>query len=272
MALFNDGYSRNRIEQAVMKSELELMPVRSARVCVLALIMLISVALPAQTTREQGHLSHRQAVTRARQLVARMTLDEKIAQVHGIKDATHFRFVSGVPRLGIPELRVTNGPAGVGPGGAGSQKPATAWPAPIALAASWDTELARTYGRLAADEARSLGSNLLESPDINIARIQQRSEERRVGKECRSRGSPDHSSRRRHTRCLSDWSSDVCSSDLDVWQPMKRDRLAAICLNLPISTSRAYSREAACSRAMVKIPILRPVLPSPTSRASKAPG
>src|ERR1035441_2670958 len=41
-----------------------------------------------------------------------------------------------------------------------------------------------------------------------------RSEERRVGKECRSRWSPDHSSRRRHTRCLSDWSSDVCSSDL----------------------------------------------------------
>src|SRR5205814_7505152 len=25
------------------------------------------------------------------------------------------------------------------------------------------------------------------------------------------------SSRRRHTRCLSDWSSDVCSSDLDVF-------------------------------------------------------
>src|ERR1035441_8361813 len=44
---------------------------------------------------------------------------------------------------------------------------------------------------------------------------QTRSEERRVGKECRSRRSPYHSSRRRHTRCLSDWSSDVCSSDLD---------------------------------------------------------
>src|ERR1035438_6533960 len=26
------------------------------------------------------------------------------------------------------------------------------------------------------------------------------------------------SSRRRHTRCLSDWSSDVCSSDLDLYQ------------------------------------------------------
>src|ERR1035441_4168130 len=46
------------------------------------------------------------------------------------------------------------------------------------------------------------------------ARLHQRSEERRVGKECRSRWSPYHSSRRRHTRCLSDWSSDVCSSDL----------------------------------------------------------
>src|ERR1039458_2696985 len=26
------------------------------------------------------------------------------------------------------------------------------------------------------------------------------------------------SSRRRHTRCLSDWSSDVCSSDLMLWK------------------------------------------------------
>src|ERR1017187_5375073 len=41
-----------------------------------------------------------------------------------------------------------------------------------------------------------------------------RSEERRVGKEGRSRRAPDHSSRRRHTRYIGDWSSDVCSSDL----------------------------------------------------------
>src|ERR1035438_8939490 len=50
-------------------------------------------------------------------------------------------------------------------------------------------------------------------PDL-LARVIARSEERRVGKECRSRWSPYLSSRRRHTRCLSDWSSDVCSSDL----------------------------------------------------------
>src|SRR5690242_16230460 len=41
-----------------------------------------------------------------------------------------------------------------------------------------------------------------------------RSEERRVGKECRSMWETEHSSRRRHTRLTCDWSSDVCSSDL----------------------------------------------------------
>src|SRR5687768_7605330 len=55
-----------------------------------------------------------------------------------------------------------------------------------------------------------------------------RSEERRVGKAWRGRGWPGHAgerwpggcgifffaSRRRHTRCSRDWSSDVCSSDL----------------------------------------------------------
>src|SRR5437879_2439508 len=41
-----------------------------------------------------------------------------------------------------------------------------------------------------------------------------RSEERRVGKECICRYWRKHSSRRRHTRYIGDWSSDVCSSDL----------------------------------------------------------
>src|SRR5437764_327339 len=48
-------------------------------------------------------------------------------------------------------------------------------------------------------------------PAVNISL---RSEERRVGKECRSSGSSEYSSRRRHTRYIGDWSSDVCSSDL----------------------------------------------------------
>ena len=102
-----------------------------------------------------------------------MTLDEKITELHGVHDATRFRVVPGVPRLGIPDLHMTNGPAGVGPGGASPQPPATAMPAPILLAATWDPELARTYGKIEAEESRSLGSLLFESPDINIARVPQ---------------------------------------------------------------------------------------------------
>jgi len=118
-------------------------------------------------------VSHAQAVARARQIVARMTLDEKISSLHGVHDATRYRMVPGVPRLGIPDFWMTNGPAGVGPGGASPQPPATAMPAPIALAATWDPELARTYGKIEAQETRSLGSLLFESPDINIARVPQ---------------------------------------------------------------------------------------------------
>jgi beta-glucosidase len=110
---------------------------------------------------------------RARALVARMTLDEKIAQIHGIRDPTHFRYVPGIPRLGIPPLTITNGPSGVAHGGVSPPQHATALPAPIALAASWDVDLARRYGALAGEETRALGYDLLESPDINIIRVPQ---------------------------------------------------------------------------------------------------
>lgn len=135
--------------------------------------VLIFLALDARRTTAQNTMSHDEAVRRARALVATMSLDERIAQAHGFRDETHHRIVAGNARLGIPELHVTNGPAGVGPGGAGPQKPATALPAPIALAATWDPEMARLYGRVIGEETRELGSNLLESPDINIARVPQ---------------------------------------------------------------------------------------------------
>ena len=101
--------------------------------------------------------------TRAREIVAQMTLDEKITELHGIKDDTHYRYVPPIPRLHIPPFQITNGPAGVGPGGAGPQQKATALPAPIALAATWDINLARTNGVLIGSEARDLGNGLIET-------------------------------------------------------------------------------------------------------------
>src|SRR5579864_6420346 len=110
---------------------------------------------------------------RAREIVREMTLAEKITELHGIRDARHYRYVPAIPRLGIPALRITNGPAGVGPDGAGKQAPATALPSPIALAATWDIGAAREYGRIEGSEARDLGNALIEAPTINIVRVPQ---------------------------------------------------------------------------------------------------
>lgn len=110
---------------------------------------------------------------RAREIVRQMTLDEKIEELHGIRDQTHYRYVPGVPRLGIPAFQITNGPAGAGPGGTSPQVKATALPSPIAIAASWDRNVARRYGEIAAAEAKDIGNVLLEAPTINIARVPQ---------------------------------------------------------------------------------------------------
>jgi len=113
------------------------------------------------------------ASVRAAQLVSQMTLDEKIASLHGIQDPNNYRTVPGVSRLGIPALNITNGPAGVTNGGPGHQGPATALPAPISLAATWDTNLANQYGVIIGKEAKALANGFLEGPDINIARVPQ---------------------------------------------------------------------------------------------------
>ncbi|MGH7978987.1 MAG: beta-glucosidase, partial [Limisphaerales bacterium] len=110
---------------------------------------------------------------RARQIVDAMTLQEKITELHGIHDAEHQRYVPPIPRLGIPGFRIANGPAGVGPGDEHHQLPATALPAPILLASTWDTNLAGEYGTVIGREAKDVDDDLIEGPDVNIARVPQ---------------------------------------------------------------------------------------------------
>jgi beta-glucosidase len=130
---------------------------------------LLLAGLVAGVTR----LHAQDADARARALVSQMTLAEKITELHGIHDTNFYRYVPPIPRLGIPAFHVANGPAGVGPAGDDPQKPATALPAPISLAATWDVALAKDYGVILGKESRDLDEDLLESPDINIARVPQ---------------------------------------------------------------------------------------------------
>lgn len=134
-------------------------------------LVLTSIGYAPASAREPWPDHGRSARQRAEDLVAQMTLDEKITELHGVQDSQHRRFVPGIPRLGIPPLRITNGPAGAGPGDDPTQKPATALPAPISLAASFDPTLAFGYGDVTGAETRDLAHSLLEGPDINIARV-----------------------------------------------------------------------------------------------------
>ena len=133
----------------------------------------VLLALTPFVSSEQTLASHAAARARAIAIVSRMTLDEKIDQMHGIRDGQEFRLIPALLRLGVPEFHITNGPAGVSLGWGGPQKPATALPSPTALAATWDLDLARLYGAVGGSEALALGSQLLEGPDINIIRVPQ---------------------------------------------------------------------------------------------------
>ena len=107
-------------------------------------------------------------------VLAQMTLDEKIAIVHA-----QSKFSSpGVPRLGIPEMWVMDGPHGVRPetlwddwaSALWTSDSCTAYPALTCLAASWDKELSLLYGRSVGEEARYRKKNVLLGPGVNIYR------------------------------------------------------------------------------------------------------
>src|SRR5215468_5319503 len=100
-------------------------------------------------------------------LVHRMTLEEEVALLAG---ADFWRTVA-VPRLGVPQIKVTDGPAGARGGGAlfGGKRTA-AFPVGIALGSTWDPDLVRSVGALLAREVRDKGASVVLAPTINLFR------------------------------------------------------------------------------------------------------
>jgi len=124
-------------------------------------------AAHAPEAREQSAgaaLSHAAAVeARVDALVKRMTLDEKIQLIGGTPDGFH---THAIPRLGIPSLKMSDGPMGLR-----NDEPSAAFPAGIALAATWDRQMALRMGQAMGLEARARGVHILLAPGINIQRI-----------------------------------------------------------------------------------------------------
>lgn len=108
------------------------------------------------------------------QLISKLTLEEKIGMLHG----NSMFATGGVQRLGIPELKMADGPLGIreeisrsswAPAG-WTNDFATYYPASGALAATWNPKLAHTFGNSVGQELRARGKDMLLSPAINIVR------------------------------------------------------------------------------------------------------
>jgi beta-glucosidase len=107
---------------------------------------------------------------RAGLVVGQMTLDEKIAMVHGTGFLFNLGYAGVVPanaRLGIPALYLADSPVGVGNGSTG----VTQWADTSALASTWDTSLASAYGSAYGAEQADKGHNIALMPTINILRL-----------------------------------------------------------------------------------------------------
>ena len=93
-------------------------------------------------------------------LISQMSLEEKVNMLGGENE---FDTVA-LPRLGITSIRMTDGPLGVRNG------QQTAFPAGIAMGASFDPILTGTVSAAIADEARAIGRNMVLGPCVNISR------------------------------------------------------------------------------------------------------
>ncbi len=114
---------------------------------------------------------------RAALLVAAMALSDKYDQMHGASGTvvpevgcTGVRHVAGLPALQIPTFRITNGPVGVGESDCEPYPAATAFPAALAIAASFDATVAASFGSTMATEAKDLGLQLIEAPGMDTVR------------------------------------------------------------------------------------------------------
>src|SRR3984893_7390161 len=105
--------------------------------------------------------------TRIENLLSQMTLQEKVSLLAG----TNSWYTVPVERLGIPSLKMTDGPNGArGSGSLVGGVKTTCFPAGIALASTWNTDLVERVGQALADEAKGKGAQLLLGPTVNIQR------------------------------------------------------------------------------------------------------
>mgnify|MGYP003290129934 FL=1 len=107
-------------------------------------------------------------------IIAQMTLEEKVEMLHSKTNMSS----EGVPRLGIQDIKYTDGPFGIREENGDGFRPlgwtldsATYFPTGSALAATWSKELAYKNGWAMGKEGRLRGKDIILGPAINIQRL-----------------------------------------------------------------------------------------------------
>ena len=114
-----------------------------------------TLSLSAQYKVTQEHKD------RAAAIVKQMTLEEKIAYIGG-HDSWYVR---AIDRLGLPAVRMADGPQGVR-----NNTKSTLYPSGVAAAATWDVELIEQMGVSLGKDSRARGVHILLGPGANIYR------------------------------------------------------------------------------------------------------
>lgn len=98
---------------------------------------------------------------RVQAILSQMTTEEKILYIGG----TPFFDIKPLPRFGLPQIFITDGPIGV------RLQPSTRYPAGIALAATWNRNLAEQLGTSLGRDCRARGYYAVTTPGLNLYRL-----------------------------------------------------------------------------------------------------
>ena len=128
----------------------------------LAVVVLAAIVLPAPLAHSAPGNSDGDVEQRVQAILSKMTLEQKVDMISGVEDF----YIRAYPDLGVPALRMADGPLGV----RNAEPPSTLMAGGISLAASWDTKLAEQEGVQIGRDARSRGVHFMLGPAFNIYR------------------------------------------------------------------------------------------------------
>jgi beta-glucosidase len=103
---------------------------------------------------------------RIENLLSQLTLEEKVSMLAGADSWT----TVPIGRLGIPPIKMTDGPNGARGAEQRTGPPSVCFPVGVALGATWNPDLVQRVGAALGQEVKAKGAHILLAPTVNIHR------------------------------------------------------------------------------------------------------